>query len=364
MPSFQASRTTSPIGQQAGETFLWIGWFMAGPSPNAALAGVDGARGRRGRGSPRQHRRKEAAGEELVVAYDLNGNTASTVNTTTGIATTYKWDAQDRLVAVERSDVVTSFTYDAFGRCIGIEQGPSTGGVLSSHELTYEEFSLAMERETIGGSETFYFGQGQLTDGTGYLHLRDHLGSVRNVVNSATDAVANSYAYDAWGSESIASESVFCRPRYAGLLASGVTGGFYMAIYRMYDAEMGRWVNRDPIGEAGGIGLYSYVLNSPLSLSDPTGLHPLLALILIALLVLPAYGALYGLITGFFLCGVFKKVYARCGISWNKCVCMAVFMGMFGLPVTAILIALPIGWTLFSSVPLGMTVGILPDLMC
>jgi len=45
-----------------------------------------------------------------------------------------------------------------------------------------------------------------------------------------------------------------------------------MAPYRFYDANLGRWLSRDPIGEEGGINLYGYVGNSPTNLTDPLGL--------------------------------------------------------------------------------------------
>ena len=41
---------------------------------------------------------------------------------------------------------------------------------------------------------------------------------------------------------------------------------------RYYNPELGRWVNRDPIGERGGRNLYSFVLNDPCSLWDILGL--------------------------------------------------------------------------------------------
>jgi uncharacterized protein RhaS with RHS repeats len=41
---------------------------------------------------------------------------------------------------------------------------------------------------------------------------------------------------------------------------------------RFFDPVTGRWTNRDPIKEAGGINLYAYVGANPLNASDPSGL--------------------------------------------------------------------------------------------
>lgn len=49
--------------------------------------------------------------------------------------------------------------------------------------------------------------------------------------------------------------------------ASGVR--FYG--FRFYSPEMGRWLNRDPIGERGGINLHRFVNNTPLNSYDPIG---------------------------------------------------------------------------------------------
>jgi uncharacterized protein RhaS with RHS repeats len=43
-----------------------------------------------------------------------------------------------------------------------------------------------------------------------------------------------------------------------------------------YDPYLGRWLSRDPIEEEGGINLYQYANNSPLSLVDQTGHNPIL----------------------------------------------------------------------------------------
>ncbi len=38
-----------------------------------------------------------------------------------------------------------------------------------------------------------------------------------------------------------------------------------------YNSEIGRWANRDPIGEGAGLNLYTFVENSPIESVDPSG---------------------------------------------------------------------------------------------
>ena len=48
--------------------------------------------------------------------------------------------------------------------------------------------------------------------------------------------------------------------------------GLVLTWHRAYDPETGRWLSRDPIGEKGGINLYGYVGNGPVTDWDPLGL--------------------------------------------------------------------------------------------
>jgi uncharacterized protein RhaS with RHS repeats len=43
---------------------------------------------------------------------------------------------------------------------------------------------------------------------------------------------------------------------------------------RFYSPALGRWINRDPIGIAGGLNLYGAMGNSPVNDTDPYGLSP------------------------------------------------------------------------------------------
>jgi uncharacterized protein RhaS with RHS repeats len=47
-------------------------------------------------------------------------------------------------------------------------------------------------------------------------------------------------------------------------------------VLRYYDANLQRWINRDPIGEKGSVNLYQFVRNSTLATADAYGECPLL----------------------------------------------------------------------------------------
>ncbi len=59
-----------------------------------------------------------------------------------------------------------------------------------------------------------------------------------------------------------------CATRSARMSRTGVGSG-----YRYYSPELGRWVNRDPIGEEGGDHLYAFSRNANLIRHDPLGLQ-------------------------------------------------------------------------------------------
>ena len=58
---------------------------------------------------------------------------------------------------------------------------------------------------------------------------------------------------------------------YAGYMSHSPSG-LDFALFRAYDPTLGRWINRDPSGEYGGVNLYGYIGENPIEFNDPLGL--------------------------------------------------------------------------------------------
>jgi RHS repeat-associated protein len=61
--------------------------------------------------------------------------------------------------------------------------------------------------------------------------------------------------------------------KFSSYFTDDETGLVYYG-YRYYDADMGRWLNRDPIGERGGNNLYGFVGNDGINGWDRLGMWP------------------------------------------------------------------------------------------
>ena len=110
---------------------------------------------------------------------------------------------------------------------------------------------------------------GGYSDTTQHLYFQDWRGSVTDVrdANGANAGWASNQftAYGAGGGQG----DLGVAPGYNGLESNG--GLVYMR-NRWYDPNAGRFTQEDPIGYAGGINLYGYVGNNPVSFKDPFGL--------------------------------------------------------------------------------------------
>ena len=206
-------------------------------------------------------------GEDKTFGYDLNGNMT---NDSAGIS--YEYDAENRTTAINRGTANrTEFSYDGFGRRVQIIE-KTNGVAMSTNKYIWCGLQLSEERDSSGANVTKrFFAEGEQIGGVSYYFTRDHLGSIREMTDSS-GAIQVRYDYDPYG----------VRTKVQGSIDAdfGFTGHFIIAsqpettftLNRLYRTDLGRWLSRDPIEEAGGLNLYDYVDNDPVNWIDPFGL--------------------------------------------------------------------------------------------
>jgi RHS repeat-associated protein len=111
-------------------------------------------------------------------------------------------------------------------------------------------------------------------NGYEYRIISDHLGSVRMVVDNNNGAILQQLDYDPYGRVIVDTNPGFQPFGYAGGLYDRDTGLVRFG-RRDYDPAVGRWTSKDPIGFAGGLNLYGYVVQDPVNRIDSTGLADL-----------------------------------------------------------------------------------------
>jgi len=95
----------------------------------------------------------------------------------------------------------------------------------------------------------------------------DHVGRRVKKITRYLDANGNTvvqYTYDAFGN-TIGKSGPMCdffRHRLSTKYLDAETGLYYYG-YRFYNPQIMRWLNRDPIGEDGGVNMYAICSNNP-----------------------------------------------------------------------------------------------------
>jgi RHS repeat-associated protein len=232
-------------------------------------------------------------------AYDSNGNLSSKT-ITVGFHTTntiYTYDAENRLVGVEvdasvpASSNLTTFVYDGLSRLREQLQWTSSGGgslgpldsggggswnLIGGTLYVYDGKRVIQERDTnntpavvytrgndLSGSLAGAGGiGGHLARSSGYsgstgnwsthdYYHADGNGNITCLVDTS-QTLAASYRYDPYGNLISSSGALAgtntCRFSSKEYIPSA---GLYYYLYRFYDPNLQRWVNRDPLGDQG-----------------------------------------------------------------------------------------------------------------
>jgi RHS repeat-associated protein len=217
----------------------------------------------------------------ITLAYDADGNVIS--RTYNGSTDSLFWGANNML----DSEHVTgglryTFDYNSFGQPIRL----SVNGNVTSWWL-WNGSQLIAELDSTGTyrrSQYLYHGgmdqaYAIVTDSGGSPLVRylqqDALGNITGVVRGTS--LVQYTQYTPWGD--IGAQSINAMPDtnrlgWQGLPHAGDNAPFYFMRNRLYDAQIGRFLNEDPIGLAGGMNLYSFAGDDPINERDPLGLCP------------------------------------------------------------------------------------------
>ena len=201
-------------------------------------------------------------------SYAFNPEGQTTSKTDAQGATGYQWDARGRLKQVLLPDGQSvNYGYDALGRLSSRSAGTSTTNFL------YDGADVVRDTRTDGPTVNYINGPGidqklRQGDTSGNLYfLKDHLGSTV-ALTDASGAVVERMNYEAFGANN---GSGLTRYTFTGRERDPATGLLYYR-NRWQDPQQGRFLSEDPIGFDGGLNLYAYVGNDPLSYVDPFGL--------------------------------------------------------------------------------------------
>jgi RHS repeat-associated protein len=195
----------------------------------------------------------------------------------------YVYDAQTRLKSASKSGTTITFAYDARNRCVLRNENGTKTFFFHDHQ------DLIEERNASGTLLASYVhGRfidellARITPSGAVYYLQDGLGSTTHLTDDS-GSVVERYSYDVYG------KPFFMAGDGTPIGATAVgnrflyTGREYLATIDLYDYRnrfyshaLGRFLQADPIRfNSGDINLYSYVLNSPVNLVDPTGLDEL-----------------------------------------------------------------------------------------
>ncbi len=230
-----------------------------------------------------------------LFGYDADGNV------TNNGRLTFKWDAENHLTEIESGPAVPAalrqklvFNYDYQGRRVSKTISNWVSGawqLTNSLRWIWDNWRPLAELELTNGALRGWYVWGldesRTMDNAGgvggllalydahqpshatYFCVADGQGNISGLMDLTGSAVER-LEYGPFG-EPLRGAGAPTSLRWSSKYEDAETGLLYYG-YRYYDPANGRWLNRDPISESGGLNLYAFVKNNPVNTFDRLGL--------------------------------------------------------------------------------------------
>ena len=219
----------------------------------------------------------------------------------------YTWDAENRLTtatsqtnAPAGSKRKLTFEYDHQGRRVRLGVSVWTNNnwlVTTSNKFCYDGWNLVAELNATNNAVIRTYAWGLDLSGTmqgaggvgGLLWVNDSStlnsqpsthcvsydgnGNVTALVDAGSGNETARYEYGPFG-DVIRAEGAMAKAnpfRFSTKYQDDASGLVYYG-HRYYSPTFQRWLNRDPLGEEGGLNLYGFVDNNPINATDALGL--------------------------------------------------------------------------------------------
>lgn len=218
------------------------------------------------------------------MSYDGYGNLTSGYNFTASQSRSLTWTAYNKPRSISQGSTTLTFHYGA---------DRARFKQVNSNGLTTIYVGGLFEVQTDGSTTTYvhyinndattvaiYKSISDNSEEMRYLH-RDHLGSITAITDDSA-SIVEQLSYDAWGKRRNTDWTDPTSQLYSYQTTRGFTNhemlddvGLIHMNGRVYDPDLGRFLSADPTVQFPDVpqdlNRYSYVLNNPLSLTDPSG---------------------------------------------------------------------------------------------
>ena len=201
---------------------------------------------------------------ERTLTYNKNGSPTAVTDTTLPDAQ-HSYNAARRLAEIQTETLTARYTYNALGQRTS-KSVTENGQTTTTYFLYDEQGMLIAEINGAGQTMTHYLSLNhqplaQLRGSQIYYYHNDHLGTPQHMTDDR-QAVVWHASYLPFGLATLSTEKVENNLRFAGQYFDKESGLHYN-YFRYYDPSLGRYLQSDPIGLAGGINTYAYVSGNP-----------------------------------------------------------------------------------------------------